>query len=520
VNAPGGGERLRLAEVLAALSLVTDLARGHAPEEAVRACVVATRLAELSGLDGAARADVYYTTLLRYVGCTATSHEYAAALGGDDVAVRRRGDMIDPANPREAMALLLSLGAGRSRAGRARTVASAATRARAVTREGSRADCEVAARLARRFELEPAVEESLLQIFERWDGRGGPRGLAGEDISAPARFAAVAFAAVMFSAAAGADAAFEVIRRWSGRALDPAVAEAFLAEGPALLGAAAGADAWEEALDREPEPRRTVSDRGLDEVALGFADAVDLKSVFLGGHSRGVAVLAETGGRALGLDEAEATTLRRASLLHDLGRAGVATGIWEKPGPLSIAEWEQVRLHAYHSERILTRSRALVPLARIAGMHHVRPDGRGYHRGAAASAIGRPARVLAAADAYHAMTEERPHRPALAPEAAARELEAMAAGRALDPEAVRAVLEAAGQAAGRSRPAWPAGLTDREVEVLRLLARSLPERQIARRLFISPSTVHTHVLHVYEKAGVATRAGAALFAMEHGLLED
>jgi DNA-binding NarL/FixJ family response regulator len=155
-------------------------------------------------------------------------------------------------------------------------------------------------------------------------------------------------------------------------------------------------------------------------------------------------------------------------------------------------------------------------VAQLAGMHDERIDGSGYHRGAPAAAQPRGARILAAADVYHALTEERPYRRAMSPEAAARVLEAQPG---LDREAVAAVLKAAGQRSERKRPAWPAGLTGREVEVLRLLARGRSMREISERLFISVSTVHTHVAHIYEKASVTTRAGAPLFAMEHGLLE-
>jgi DNA-binding NarL/FixJ family response regulator len=166
---------------------------------------------------------------------------------------------------------------------------------------------------------------------------------------------------------------------------------------------------------------------------------------------------------------------------------------------------------------MLSRSSALAPLAQLAGMHHERVDGSGYHRGAPAVAQSRAARILATADVYQALIAERPHRQAMSPDAAARVLEAQPG---LDRDAVTAVLEAAGQRAGRGRQPWPAGLSDREVEVLRLLSRGRSMREIADVLFISPSTVHTHIAHIYEKVGVSTRASAALFAMENGLLES
>jgi len=175
-------------------------------------------------------------------------------------------------------------------------------------------------------------------------------------------------------------------------------------------------------------------------------------------------------------------------------------------------------MHPYHTERILVRSAALEPLARLAGMHHERRDGSGYHHRAAGAEIPAGARLLAAADAYQAMTQDRPHRPALAPEVAARELEAATGAGRFDPECARAVIEAGGQRPSRSRGVWPAGLSDREVEVLRLVAGGLSNRQIAATLVISPRTAEHHVQHVYTKIGVSTRAAAAMFAMQHGLL--
>lgn len=505
--------RVRLAEVLAALSMVTDLARGRPAEEAMRATLLAVHLGRGLGVADADLAAVYYATLLRFVGCTATSHEYAAAFGGDDVAARRAGDAIDPTLPREALSFLLTLARGPLPRRALQLLASAPSAAR-VTAQGARADCEVGARMARRFDLDPAVEAALYQAFERWDGRGAPRGLAGEAISLPARLAAVAHVGVMFFDAGGPEAAVQAVRRWSGRALDPGSAAAFASGGAGFLEATAEGDAWDLTVQAEPGVVEMVTERRLDELALGFADAVDLKSPHLHGHSSGVAALAEAAAVELGMGAGEVADVRRAALLHDLGRAGVPTGIWERPGALSTADREAVRLHPYHTERILSRAPGLVPLARIASMHHERLDGSGYHRGAPAAMQGQAARVLAAADVLHALTEPRPHRPAFGLEEAAGLLER----QPLDRDAVAAVLAAAGRPPARRRSGHPAGLTEREIEVLRLLVVGRSEKQIARELFISPATVHTHVAHIYAKAGVSTRAAAAMFAMEHDLV--
>ncbi|HEX9774688.1 MAG TPA: HD domain-containing phosphohydrolase [Actinomycetota bacterium] len=272
-------------------------------------------------------------------------------------------------------------------------------------------------------------------------------------------------------------------------------------------------------MDAEPSPARTIGEADLDRVLRTFADMVDLKSPYTLGHSSGVAEVAERAARGLGL--ADAVSVRRAALVHDLGRTGVGNGIWDKAGPLTTAEWESVRLHPYHSERILARSSALAPLARIAGMHHERQDGTGYHHGASGAEIPAAAKLLAAADAYQAMTQERPHRPARTAEQAADAIKADAAAGLLEPDCVRAVVEAAGHADLAVRAARPAGLSNREVEVVRLLARGLTNRQIARRLSISSRTAEhhvQHVQHVYTKIGASTRASAALFAMENDLL--
>jgi len=231
-----------------------------------------------------------------------------------------------------------------------------------------------------------------------------------------------------------------------------------------------------------------------------------------------VADLAGESARIFGLDSQAVTLVRRAGLVHDLGRLGVPNTIWDKPGGLSHAETERVRLHPYLTERMLVCSPALAPLATVAAQHHERLDGSGYPRGLSGGAVSPGGRVLAAADFYRARTEPRPHRPtSTAGEAAAQLRGEVRAGR-LDGGAAEAVLSAAGHRATR-RPARPAGLTGREVEVLRLLARGLSNRQIAERLVISRKTVSHHVEHIYAKTGTTNRALASLFAASHALID-
>ena len=505
----------RLAEVLAAMSVATDLAMGLPAGHAIRACLAATRLGRRLNLGDRELATVYYTSLLRYVGCTAFSHE-EARLAGDDVAARRLGAAVDFTRPREAVAFMIRLTAGSPPTARLRTLVGGIAGGRGFDAELKTANCEVAARTAERLGLGSEVAGPLYQIFERWDGRGVPAGLAGERVALASRLANVVHCAMLAQEVGGAELSDAVVRHRSGSWLDPELTRLYLRHRSELW-PSEDDDMWRDTLAEEPAPVRALPQQDLAAVAAAFADLADLKSPFLHGHARAVASLVEAAGRELGLADVQLEPLERAALLHDIGRVAVPTSIWEKPGPLTELDWEQVRRHPYHTERILSRAPAFSDAARIAALHHERLDGGGYHRQLPASLQPILGRVLAAADVLAALLADRPHRPAFSGEAAARELEAAVEGGRIDPDAAGAALAGHGQRLRRGARHWPGGLSDREVEVLRLLAAGRSKRDIARELFISTSTAHTHVVHIYEKIGATTRAGAALFAMEHGL---
>jgi HD-GYP domain-containing protein (c-di-GMP phosphodiesterase class II) len=205
--------------------------------------------------------------------------------------------------------------------------------------------------------------------------------------------------------------------------------------------------------------------------------------------------------------------------VHDLGRLAVPAAIFGKSDRLSNGDWERIRLHPYFTERVLSRPKALASLGVLAGRHHERVDGSGYHVGLRGPLLSDSARILGAADVYHALTEPRVHRPAHSPADAGAKLQVEVQAGRLDDRAAEAVLVAAGHRSAARRRTWPSGLTTREVEVLRLLARGLTNRGIAQTLCLTESTVHNHVLHVYDKIGASTRAGATLFAMQLDLLD-
>jgi HD-GYP domain-containing protein (c-di-GMP phosphodiesterase class II) len=242
-----------------------------------------------------------------------------------------------------------------------------------------------------------------------------------------------------------------------------------------------------------------------------------MRSAYTVGHSPGVAALAEGAARKLGLSGSESSSLRHAGLLHDLGRAGVPVSAWNQTTPLSDQDWERMRRHPSLTELVLARSNALGHLGTLAGLHHERLDGTGY-RGISAASQPITARILAVADCYQTKLELRPHRSASAPGTAADELLGEARAGKLDGAVVDAVLVAAGQQVRPGKRPLPAGLSEREAEVLSLTVRGLSNRQVADALVVSPKTVGHHIENIYSKIGVSTRVGATMFALQHGLI--
>jgi HD-GYP domain-containing protein (c-di-GMP phosphodiesterase class II)/DNA-binding CsgD family transcriptional regulator len=503
--------------LLGGLSVVTDLGTGAPLEESLRRCVVAARLARAVGCADPEVSDVVYVSLLQHLGCTAYAHE-SARLWGDDVTTVRLAFQTDFEAPTDVWRTFVSGMAEATGTSRPRVLATTLVAGKKADTQGGTATCEVARDASRQLGLPGSVQNALFHSLAMWNGHGQPD-TAERDIPLSARIMQVASSATLFALRSDIDVAVSQVRRRSGSSLDPELVDVLVDRAAKLLEDVGDLDAYELALDAEPDPVRYVDDREIEDVARTFGSLVDLKSPWLHGHSAGVGDLAADAALAMGLDE-HVRTIRVAGYVHDLGRVGISSRIWDKPGPLSTTERDQARLHPYYTERILSRVPALAEVARIAGQHHERCDGSGYHRGVAATHLPMPSRVLAAADAYRTLVEGRPHRPAVAAEEAAAILRAEVKGGRLDAEAVAGVLQATGIPTGPHRRAHPCDLTRRQVEVLRLMAAGLSNREIARRLVISPRTAEHHVQDIYLKIGATSRAGAALFAMEHGLLDQ
>jgi HD-GYP domain-containing protein (c-di-GMP phosphodiesterase class II) len=509
---------VRGGEFIMALSQAADLAIGQPAEFALNSCMLATRMGRMLSLGQETLGEIFYHSLLRYIGCNAETHAMAA-LFDDEIEFRRGFALIDPGRAGEMAALVFTfLRRANSNAGMLDMLAGMARGL--IASKGASAEilaghCEVAERLAQRLGLSKAVQRNLGQLYERWDGRGMPNGLKGEAVSQAVRIVSFAQDAIVLEAAFGAEAARAKLVSRSGSAYEPGLAEKFV-ENAETLTDRLDSTTWEQVLALEPEPHIPLSEAQFDAACLAAADFIDLKTPWSVGHSRALAALASEAARRFGLPRSDADDLLRAGLLHDIGQAAVPARILMKQGAFNDSDWEQMRLHPYHGGRVLARPAALARLGSTVAQHHERSDGSGYHRGARGPALSAHGKILAAAEAYQNKIEPRPHRAALTRDAAAAALKREAREGRLDSEAVAAVLSAAGHTV-QIRSESLAGLTARELDVLRAIAKGQSMKECARAMGISPKTVDNHTQNVYSKIGVKTRGGATLYAIEHGL---
>ena len=512
-----GDAPVRLAELLAALSLGIDLGFSQPMEHVLRQCLIALRLAELAGLDETERQAVYYAALLVNVACHSDAHEQARWFG-DDIALKASKYEHEPFSAADAAAMVRLLGSGSTPLHRVRVAFDFAVSGR----KGIDGMISGHARLARRLGTELRLPNAALDAagasYEMWNGKGFPGEVAGSDIPIASRIAQISDATEVAHRTGGIKAVIELARRRAGKQFDPNLVEILCADADKVFHDLDETESWDAVLDAEPSLSEPLSRSECDEALAAISRFVDLKSPYTLGHSVAVADLAAAAATTLGAADDEVTLVRRSALVSRFGCLGVSNAVWDKARPLSETDWERIRLHPYLTERMLRRSPALAPLGDVAVQLRERLDGSGYPRGLSAASISRPARVLAAADVYQALLEPRPHRGARSPEEAASELRSEVRVGRLDGEAVEAVLGAAGHRVARVE--GPGGLTRREVEVLRLIARGCSNKEVAARLVISPKTAGSHIEHIYAKLGVTNRAEAGLFAVQHGLLPE
>jgi HD-GYP domain-containing protein (c-di-GMP phosphodiesterase class II) len=525
MRAETSGERpildapLRLGELVATLALAQDNAFGQPLESQLRSCLLATWMCEAAGFASEVRETAYWVALLRYLGCTGHAHEVATVFG-DEIAIRAQTLVHDAANPAEVMRDVVAFAtAGHPEDEREEIVRMLQDSAHEWAVHNFSSGCEVADMLVQRFDFGPGVREALAFTFERWNGNGYPAHAQGESIPLAMRVVHVSHDMEAIGRLFSPDHALEAARDRRDRTYDPALADLFVVHGRGWLERLHETDPWDAVLALEPEPHRMLADAELDDALTAVADFIDLKSPYMGGHSRRCAELAALAARMLGLADDAVTGIRRAALVHDFGTTAVPNSIWDKPGPLTRTEFDRVELHPMLTEQMLRRSPALAALNPVASAHHEKCDGSGYHKRVQADGDDLGACVLAATEVYVGLTTERADRLAFSTGDAAAELCRLESEGVLEPRATRAVLVASGhgepQTHSGKRPHNPGGLTRREVEVLRLAAKGLTTRQIADRLYISPKTADHHIQHIYGKIGVSTRAAAALWAMQH-----
>ena len=510
---------VRLAEIMALFALGQDNAFGQPMGAQLGSCVLASGLAEEMALPAADRDAIYWVSLLRYIGCTGHAHEVAAVFG-DDIDTRARSVSRDMSDPRDLLPEIFGhAGSGAAGLRRVQAVLAILAGGRQFVTMNFRTGCEVGDALLERLGMSDAVRDALQHTFEQWNGKGFPNGVRGPVIPLPMRLVRMCHDAAALDRLHGHAEMLEIVRRRSGRLYDPDLVAAFTAVGDELLTHLDKLDPWDAALALEPQPLATLVGEDLDRALVVAADFIDLKSPFTAGHSRGVAELAATAAQGIGMEQIDVIAVRRAGWVHDFGRTAIPNSVWDKVEPLTRADVDRIELHPILTEQMLRRCAGLAGVATIASQHHERIDGSGYAKGLDVAAQPMSARVLAVADRYHDLIEDRAYRPALSGEHAAAEIRRRVSDGKFDPDAAHAVLQAAGHSVrSRARSSHPAGLTDREIEVLRLAVQGLTLRAIASRLGITAKTADAHVQHIYAKTGVSTRGALALFAVERGLV--
>lgn len=516
ITMPTSRDQMRTAEVIASLCLATDLGMGFPFEHGLHGTLTTMRLCEALGVDHETRVRTYYASLLMYVGCTVDGQEVAALFGGsmtENHTHRQFGSRLE-----SLIGVARSLPTpGGSLPQQAFEMAAGLPKAYSFVSGHFAALCEVAGMLADRLGMPDSISGMFPLLTERWDGRSVLERASGDEIPLPIRIVHVGRDAAYQRLMGDDDYVKSIIAARSGRAFDPDVARCFLENADDVLGSTdLPASAWADVEATEPKPWLMLEGDEIDRALGAIGLFSDLASPYLTGHCAGVAELAESAARLAGFDDDEIVVIRRAGLVHDMGRAAIGARVWGKSSPLDADEREQVRLHPYQTGRVLDRADAMAEISAVAVAHHERLDGSGYHRGLDASALSPASRLLAAADAFHAKTEPRPYRDPMSAGAAAEVMAQRARDGFLDPMMVKAVVEAAGE--GPPQLERPAGLTDREAEVLGLIGRGLRTKQIARQLDISPKTVDRHIQNSYRKIGVSSRAAATLYATEKGLI--
>lgn len=409
-----GSTSVKLSTVLSAMSYALDLTEGQPLGHAARSCLLGMRLADVVGLPAAERSDLFYALLMKDAGCSSNAARVYQLFGGDDQPTKSGIWRRDWRKWREKVAYALEFAEPDAPVvARMRRFASLAIAGPAAQRELFQIRCDRGADIARELGVSEPTALAIRAMDEHWDGGGYPAGLRREQIPLYARIIGLSQVTEIYWALGGPDAAIDVARDRRGRWFDPDLVSALRSLGP-------GDRVWSDLRDAdlpgkiaaaEPEERVIAADESrLDRIAHAFALVVDAKSTFTYHHSDRVASIAVSIADTLGLPEQERVRIRRAGLLHDIGKLSVPNRILDKPGKLDAAEWDVVKTHPHFTFEILERVPVFSEFAFDAAAHHERIDGKGYHRGLGGRALSRHARILATADIFDALSAARPYR--------------------------------------------------------------------------------------------------------------
>jgi putative nucleotidyltransferase with HDIG domain len=410
---------VRRSEIISALSYALDLTEGQPMGHSARTCMIGMRIAKHIGMPLTQQGDLYYALLLKDAGCSSNSSRLFHIINADDI--RAKGDLKTTDWTRmgwESLHYALShVATGLPFLERMRKLVSVAATQQVDSKALVQIRCDRGAAIARKMSFPLPVAAAIYSLDEHWNGGGYPDGLRGVNIPVYSRIANLAQTLDVFLVNRGPDAAMEAIGKRSGRWFDPDLVQAArsLAKTGALWNSLESANVLKEVVAMEPEVRQTLaSEESIENICLAFADVIDSKSPFTYRHSNGVASAAVAIGRQLGMNASDLTFLRRAALLHDIGKLSVPNSILEKPGKLTALEWDVVKKHPYYTLEILRRIPGLENMSEVAAAHHEKLDGSGYFRGWTAEQLSTHARILVVADIYDALSAQRPYRDAMA----------------------------------------------------------------------------------------------------------
>lgn len=412
---PEHGE-LRMAELIAALSHALDMTEGQPPGHCMRCCWIGMQIAQALGLNSEQRWALYYTLLLKDLGCSSNAARICQLYHTDDLGFKRDFKQVNDSLSQVVRFILQHTGVNAGLAERFRTLLKVVREGDELARELIQTRCERGAGIARQLRFPEPVAEGIHALDEHWNGKGQPEGLQGTAIPLFSRIALLAQVVDVFHITGGAEAAKDEVQARSGQWFDPSLVAVFqtVAEQPSFWSTLNAPDLADVIMSLEPADQRVPLDEDyLDEIAGAFGQVVDSKSPYTAGHSERVGLYTDMVAETMGLDGPRRRWLKRGALLHDVGKLGVSNAVLDKPGRLDDQEWQAVRAHAGFTEEILSRIGAFSRLAVVAGAHHERLDGAGYPKQLSGDQICLETRIITVADIFDAITAERPYRGAI-----------------------------------------------------------------------------------------------------------